>query len=334
MIRDMTQMVPPFPYFGGKRHLATRVWELLGDPQAYVEPFAGSAAVLLGRPHYEGRRREIINDLDGWVTNLWRAIRDRPDEVAAHATGPMTELDVHARLAWLNQNGGNDLVQRLEGDPEWSDPRAAGWWLYATTGSIGGGTRPGPWKTDGERLTKTRGATDGICRSIPHISRGRHLTAGLAGLPQAAVRMREVVITCGDWKRPLSKALRAFTSVGVLLDPPYEERTRSVDGHTLYTKDGHHLSAEVRSWCREALDLWPTWRIVVCGYDDEHDELLAHGYRKIVPPKGRSGGGYNMTGLNGTRDRLWASPACLELAVPEPGGDSLMDLLPAEGPCR
>ena len=41
----------PFPYFGGKSKAAELVWSLLGDVPHYVEPFAGSMAVLLNRPH-------------------------------------------------------------------------------------------------------------------------------------------------------------------------------------------------------------------------------------------------------------------------------------------
>ena len=40
----------PFPYFGGKLRVAAQVWERFGDAPNYVEPFAGSLAVLLGRP--------------------------------------------------------------------------------------------------------------------------------------------------------------------------------------------------------------------------------------------------------------------------------------------
>ena len=40
-------LAAPFPYFGGKRRAAPIVWRALGDPSGYVEPFAGSAAVLL-----------------------------------------------------------------------------------------------------------------------------------------------------------------------------------------------------------------------------------------------------------------------------------------------
>jgi len=49
----------PFPYFGGKRRAASLVWKALGDPSGYVEPFAGSAAVLLGRPAFKGRRERL-----------------------------------------------------------------------------------------------------------------------------------------------------------------------------------------------------------------------------------------------------------------------------------
>jgi transcriptional antiterminator NusG len=44
----------------------------LGDPENYVEPFAGSAAMLLGRPNVG--KIETINDADGFVANFWRAV--------------------------------------------------------------------------------------------------------------------------------------------------------------------------------------------------------------------------------------------------------------------
>jgi site-specific DNA-adenine methylase len=57
----------PFPWFGGKRRAASAVWAALGDVGGYVEPFAGSAAVLLARPRFTGRRVETINDADAWL---------------------------------------------------------------------------------------------------------------------------------------------------------------------------------------------------------------------------------------------------------------------------
>ena len=88
----------PFPYFGGKRHAAPLIWEALGDPGGYIEPFAGSAAALLARPAVSGRRIETLNDADGWLVNTWRAIRWAPDEVAHHAAWPISERSEERRV--------------------------------------------------------------------------------------------------------------------------------------------------------------------------------------------------------------------------------------------
>ena len=66
-------LAAPFPYFGGKALACETVWAALGDPVNYVEPFAGSAAMLLGRPN--PGKVETINDADGFVANFWRAAR-------------------------------------------------------------------------------------------------------------------------------------------------------------------------------------------------------------------------------------------------------------------
>ena len=80
----------PFPWFGGKSKAAPIVWELLGDVGHYVEPFAGSLAVLLNRPHPCNRsyHSETVNDLDGFVVNAWRAMQMDPEGTAFHASWP------------------------------------------------------------------------------------------------------------------------------------------------------------------------------------------------------------------------------------------------------
>ena len=40
----------PFPYFGGKTKITNIVWQALGNPKMYIEPFFGSGVVLLNRP--------------------------------------------------------------------------------------------------------------------------------------------------------------------------------------------------------------------------------------------------------------------------------------------
>ena len=89
----------PFPYFGGKADAAPAVWDALGDVSHYVEPFCGSLAVLLRRPHPCNRAyfSETVNDADGFLVNVWRSIQMSPQETAEWASWPVTEADITAR---------------------------------------------------------------------------------------------------------------------------------------------------------------------------------------------------------------------------------------------
>ena len=75
------------------------MWEALGDVDHYVEPFAGSLAVLLRRPHEANRtyHSETVNDLDGLLCNAWRSIQWSPEATADAASWPVCEADMHAR---------------------------------------------------------------------------------------------------------------------------------------------------------------------------------------------------------------------------------------------
>jgi site-specific DNA-adenine methylase len=84
----------PFPWFGGKSRVADQVWRNFGDVGNYVEPFAGSLAVLLGRPSTP--RTETVNDADCYLANFWRALANDPEGVAAAAT--KVELGGQLRL--------------------------------------------------------------------------------------------------------------------------------------------------------------------------------------------------------------------------------------------
>ena len=99
-MRDL--LAAPFPYSGGKRRWADTIWQHLGNPVVYAEPFAGSLAVLLQRQGGAGPR-EIVCDLDGGICNFWRAIQYAPEEVAYWADYPTIHQDLTARHAWLRQ---------------------------------------------------------------------------------------------------------------------------------------------------------------------------------------------------------------------------------------
>lgn len=71
-------MKPPFTYFGGKTRIAGQIAALLPAHEHYVEPFAGSLAVLLAKPP---SMMETVSDLDGDLMNFWRVLRDRPHDL-------------------------------------------------------------------------------------------------------------------------------------------------------------------------------------------------------------------------------------------------------------
>ena len=70
-------------YWGGKARPEIKNWInsiLPNDTKvSYIEPFAGMLGILLSRPK---SKCEIINDIDGNITNWWKTIREQPDELA------------------------------------------------------------------------------------------------------------------------------------------------------------------------------------------------------------------------------------------------------------
>lgn len=137
-------------WFGGKSQAAPLVWVLLGDVPHYVEPFFGGGAVLLNRPHPCNRTyySETVNDLDGFVVNAWRAIQYHPEETAAHASWPVTELDKNARQIAVLKWRTDKHWELLAGTADFCDPLIAGWWLYGTCCQIGAFDGNAPWTAD------------------------------------------------------------------------------------------------------------------------------------------------------------------------------------------
>ncbi len=78
-------MKAPFTYYGGKQRIGKQIAALLPPHTVYAEPFAGGAAVFWAKPlpavtnkdHY----REVLNDTNGAVVEVFRALRDAGDEV-------------------------------------------------------------------------------------------------------------------------------------------------------------------------------------------------------------------------------------------------------------
>ena len=129
-------LTAPFPYYGGKRRFAEQVWQRLGRVHTYIEPFAGSLAIMLGNPFPASR--EIVCDTNGHICNFWRALAADPEQVAHHADWPTFHDDLTARHVWL-VGWEREHARRLQEDPDYYDAKAAGWWVWGISIWIGGG---------------------------------------------------------------------------------------------------------------------------------------------------------------------------------------------------
>ena len=322
---DALQLRAPFPYFGGKSRAASLVWSRFGAVKNYVEPFCGSAAMLLAAPPLDAlkTRIETINDSDGFVANFWRAVRCDPEAVAAHADYPVIEADLEARHAWL-VNRAERLRWQLE-DPDFYDAKIAGWWVWGACAWIGSGwcSGMGPHMTNGARLFDRRklphvgNAGRGINRKLPHLSAGRginrqlpHLSTGRASfirgwMVDLSTRLRHVRVASGDWQRVLSRCVTTRHGLtAVFLDPPYAKGSMDYAAGGV----GTSLSADVARWCAENGNN-ERIRIALCCHADEH--AMPDGW---TAGTWKAGGGYAKSAESVERrksETIWFSPHCL-----------------------
>ena len=307
----------PFPYFGGKSGACEVVWSTFGEVANYVEPFAGSAAMLLGAP--DGKRVATINDADGFVANFWRAVAKCPEDVAHHADWPCNEVDLFARHSWLMRQA-TGLTDRRHADPDWFDVKIAGWWCWGACNWIGSGwcSGTGPWIHDGETIVDSRklphlSAGQGINRQLPHLGdagqgsehpRSAYIAEWFALLHD---RLRDVRVTCGDWGRVVKDSVTTRHGLtGLFLDPPYSKGSMDYAAGGV----GTDLPLQVQAWCAAHGDD-PKLRIVLCGHAGEHDALLAHGWFTTVWTARK---GYALTDEaveNSASETLWCSPHCI-----------------------
>ena len=333
-------LAAPFPYFGGKSGAVETVWAAMGEVGNYVEPFAGSAAMLLGAP--DGKRIETINDADGFVANFWRAIAADPEATAQHADWPCNEADLFARHSWLVRQA-EALKSQLH-DPDYFDAKIAGWWCWGACNWIGSGwcEGSGPWIWSGEKIINRKlphlgDAGKGINRKLPHLGdAGKGINRQLPHLGDAGQginrklphlgnagqgrrqfifdwfarlhgRLRDVRVACGDWARVTKDSVTTRHGMtAVFLDPPYTKGAMNYAAGGV----GGDLADEVRAWC-VANSANPLLRVVLCGHAAEHDELLRHGWHTRVWAARK---GYAITDEaveNSASETIWCSPACV-----------------------
>lgn len=189
----VTAIKPLVPYHGGKSRLTEWIVGLMPRHRVYLEPFAGSAAVLLAKPR---STHEILNDVDGNVVNFYQVLREDPDELER-----LCRLTPYSREEFLLADLHDEDLTPLE--------RARRWWVRVNQSFAHTGTDATGWST-----SIMRGSNN-----------ARTVSNRIGRFAAVAERLATVTIECTD-----AIALIAAHSVPdavIYADPPYLISTRS-----------------------------------------------------------------------------------------------------------
>lgn len=244
-------MRPPFPYYGGKQRIASKIVERLPAHGHYVEPFFGGGSVLLAK---EPSRLETINDVDGRIVNFWQQLRDAPDELA--------------RLLHLTPHSREELEMAFEHSQlPLEDARRV--FVLLTQGR-------------GARLTGTGWRY--ILDPDSTMSFNAYISGYLKRIQPAAERLMNASIEC-------KHAFEVITSYGaregtcLYVDPPYLSATRNSKSVYRYEAD----SPEFHSDLLEHL-LASKASVVLSGYDSElYNEALVGWEKHTLAAKTATG---------------------------------------------
>lgn len=236
-------------YPGGKAKIADWIVSHLPPHDIYIEPFFGGGSVFFAKPP---ARIEVINDLDDRVVNLFRVIRERPEELAR-----LVSLTPWARSEFL---ASDDVAGDALEDARRFLVRV--WMAHGGKLAYRTGWRNG-WAGGKDA---SRGGPAKVWLTIPD------------RIALVAERLRETIID----NRPAVDSLAqwAHPSCLVYADPPYLHNTRDRDGGGRGRIYAHEMTDEDHRQLLDVLDVHPG-PVAISGYaSDLYDDRLAH-WRRV-----------------------------------------------------
>ena len=201
-----------FPWMGGKHFLVRKLLPLIPPHRCYVEVFGGAAALLFAK---EPSKKEVYNDVDSNLVNLFLVVRDRKEEFLK-------------RLKWLPYS--RELYQKFMRDLDQNrilDPleRAVAF-LYCMRSCFAGRYGAG-WAFDRRGPTHATRWT-----SFPKI------------LDSIAERIRTLEIDHLDFRQCIRN--RDSADVFFFIDPPYPY-VKQANGLVLTEQDHQDLAKILRN---------------------------------------------------------------------------------------
>jgi DNA adenine methylase len=184
-----------FPYPGGKTPYWKRIVPYFPSHHTYVEPFGGSAAVLLNKePSYA----EVLNDVDGDIVHFFEVLREQRDDLVDWLQHVPYSRDVFEEWAddyWAGVRPEDDIER-------------AGRWLYLRFSNFNAALdRRNGFKTGGKR------------------NEARSFRSAIEDLEEICDRLREVTIENQDYSGVIERYDREDTLL--YLDPPYVDPNRN-----------------------------------------------------------------------------------------------------------
>lgn len=265
---------PAFPYYGGKARLAPVIAALLPPHRLYLEPYAGSAAVLLAKTP---AKHEIINDLDGNVVAFYRAMREYPEELH--------------RVLTLTPYSREEYEVADLSDPALSTVERARRFVVRASQSINAAGAAG---SPGWALSTTRNQ-----------SRPGTFAGAVDRLPLVAERLRRVYIEQGDALALITRHGRHADAV-IYADPPYLGSTRKALGaaayrHDLHADDQHAVTLAALNACAAT--------VVLSGYDSPAYREALSGWECVTVAIGKPSANRAGVVQAGAREVLWIKTA-------------------------
>ncbi len=235
---------PPVKWHGGKYYLARRIISFFPPHRIYLEPFGGSASVLLNKAPSEV---EAYNDLDLKITRLFRILQNNGREFVERVKFiPYSEFEFESAKQYPTKASGLDKA--VCDFIRWRQ-------------SFGGRGRSWSYTTK-----RARGGMAGDVNAW---------WTAIDLLPEIIDRLKRVQIL----SQPAIKAIRRFDNPDALIycDPPYVHETRAPNSRDIYgkemTEEEHLELGIVLNKCKS--------KIIISGYPSKLYNKMFKSWKRI-----------------------------------------------------
>lgn len=218
----------PMRRYGGKVYLAKWINSFIPPHKTYIEPFAGSSAVLFAK---EPSQVEILNDIDNRIIKVFEAIKARPFELAAQVM-----LTPYAQANWRDVASKSDIEQ-------------AALFMAASQQFYASATHTSTFSVDAGHANKNKARVwgDWFQRILP-----------------AAIRLKEVQLLNQDALRVIERFAHLDDCVWYV-DPPYKNHEKEYADSVDFSDLANALEAVkgtiILSGTTAEIEFFPDWRL-------------------------------------------------------------------------